>query len=387
MKILILTVTAGEGHNATAAAVRAAAMARGHECMVVDTWLQVSRGLYNIVSKGYLLSTAEFKRTYAWAYTRLEHRKTNSYTKSLTRTTYRTVQKKIRTAIEDYRPDVIIYTHVFAGIFLDVIAERQPLRARTIGILTDFVMHPFWEEALRTDRVVIPGELLIPVAEQKGFSRDQIAPIGIPIRPAFSTMREKGVARTALGLAKDKPTLLLMGGSMGYGSLSDTLRELDALPQELQILCVCGNNKKAKEEIDRIDFLHTVKNFGYTEQIDLLMDASDCIVTKPGGLTTSEALAKRLPMIICNPIPGQEDRNAEFLLNNGAAARVSKTCFLRDVVYQLFYHPGRLEQMRASIDLLRKPHATDDLITLAETLYAGDGRNAPARNVTIPLPS
>lgn len=372
MKILILTITAGEGHNATAASIQSALQERGHECTVVDTWLHISRSLYNIVSKGYLLSTADFKRTYAWTYARLERRKVNSYNKSLTRSTYKMIKKKIVSYIEEYDPDVIVYTHVFAGIFLDVIAEKMPLRARTVGIVTDFVMHPFWEEALRTDRVVIPNELLIPAAARKGLLPEQIAPIGIPVRRQFSTMREKSEARRMLGLDEGKPTLLLMGGSMGYGSLSENLLALDGVQTDLQLICVCGNNKKAKEEIDATTFTHRVLNFGYTDKIDLLMDAADCIVTKPGGLTTSEALAKRLPMIIANPIPGHEDRNAEFLLNSGAAAMATKTSRLSDVVYQLFYHPARLEQMKNNIDLIRKPNAAADLIALIESLAKTD---------------
>ena len=366
MKILILTITAGEGHNSTAASIQASLQERGHTCEVVDTWLHISRSLYNIVAKGYLLSTADFKRTYAWTYARLERRKVNSYSKSLTRSTYKMIKKKIVSYITEYDPDVIVYTHVFAGIFLDVIAEKMPLRARTVGIVTDFVMHPFWEETLRTDRIVIPNEQLIPAAERKGMQREQIIPTGIPIRAQFATAREKSEARRELGLA-EKPTLLLMGGSMGYGSLADTMRELDALPGEHQLICVCGNNKKAKEQIDGMTFSHPVLCFGYTNKIDLLMDASDCILTKPGGLTTSEALAKRLPMIIVNPIPGQEDRNAEFLVNNGAAAMVGKTTRLTDVVYQLFRDPARLTLMQGCIDLIRKPNATADLVTLIES--------------------
>ena len=368
MKVLILTITAGEGHNATAAAVKTTLQARGHECMIVDAWLHISRSLYNIVSRGYLLSTADFKRTYAWAYTRLENRKANSYSKSLTRSTYRTIKKKIVSYIQEYDPDVIVYTHVFGGIFLDVIAEQMPLRARTVGIVTDFVMHPFWEEALRTDRVVIPNEQLLPAAMRKGLKEEQIAPIGIPIRPQFSATTPKEEARRALSLAPELPTMLLMGGSMGYGALANTLRELDSLSLPAQFICVCGNNKEAKEEIDGISFRHPVLTFGYTEKIDLLMDAADCIVTKPGGLTTSEALAKRLPMIIVNPIPGQEDRNAEFLLNNGAAMMASKTCRLTDVVYQLLRDPARIGLMQQSINLIRKPNATDDLVRLIEEL-------------------
>lgn len=363
MKILILTVTAGEGHNSTAAAIQASLESKGFECEVLDTCLRINRGLYNLISKGYLLATADFKKAYAWAYAKLENRKANSFTPSFTRSTYRMIKRRIMKHIHEYQPDVIVYTHIFAGVLLDVIAEREPLGANTVGILTDFVMHPFWEEALHTDRVVIPNEMLLPAARRKGLRDDQILPIGIPIRPQFSTAIPKEEARARLGLDPDRPTVLLMGGSMGYGSLAKTLCELDDSPVDCQMICVCGRNEKVKAEIDGIQFRKKLLNFGYTNEISLLMDAADCIVSKPGGLTTSEALAKRLPIVICNPIPGQEDRNTDFLLNNGAAVKVTKAARLSDVLYQLFLHPERVELMKQNIDLIRKPHATEDLAT------------------------
>ncbi len=372
MKILILTVTAGEGHNSTAAAVKDSLESKGFECEVLDTCLRIGRGLYNIISKGYLLATADFKKAYAWVYTHLENRKSNSFTPSFTRSTYRMVKKRIIKSIEDYKPDVIVYTHIFAGVLLDVIAEKTPLSARTVGIVTDFVMHPFWEETLHTDRVVIANEMLLPAARRKGLREDQLLPIGIPIRPQFSVSVPQREARERLGLDPDRPTVLLMGGSMGYGTLAKTLRELDSSPVNCQMICVCGRNEKAKAEIDEIDFKKKVLNFGYTSEISLLMDASDCIVSKPGGLTTSEALAKRLPIVISNPIPGQEDRNTDFLLNNGVAAKVTPAVRLSDVLYQLFYYPERIEQMKKNIDLIRKPNATEDLAAAVAELCAAD---------------
>lgn len=372
MKVLILTVTAGEGHNSTADAIRAQMEAEGIECEVLDAALKISRSLYNFISKGYLLSTADFKSLYARVYGKLEQRKKNSFTPSVTRTTYGMVIRKIHEHILRMQPDVIVYTHIFAGVLLDVIAEKKGLSARTVGILTDFAMHPFWEESLRTDRVVIPNEMLLPAARRKGLTDGQIAPIGIPIRPQFAEKNAvpQAEARRRLGLLPDLPTVLLMGGSMGYGNLAGTLRELDDSPTAMQIISVCGNNAKAKEEIDALTFKKPVHNFGYTNEIALMMDAADCIVTKPGGLTTSEALAKRLPIIICNPIPGQEDRNTDFLLNMGAAMRVSRTVRLSDVLYQLFHDPARVALMKESIDLIRKPNATADLIALVRSLGA-----------------
>ncbi|MBQ8174120.1 MAG: galactosyldiacylglycerol synthase [Clostridia bacterium] len=371
MKVLILTITAGEGHNSTAAAIQKDLEARGVECRTLDTCLEISRGLYNLISKGYLLTTAEFKKAYSFVYGKLENRKGNSYTGSLTRTTYGLVKKNIADYISEYCPDVIVYTHVFAGVFLDIIMQKKTITAKTVGILTDFVMHPFWEETLRTDRVVIPNEMLIPAARRKGLSDVQIVPSGIPIRSEFATAVPRDGARRLLGLDADIPTLMLMGGSMGYGSMLKTMCEIDALDAEFQIISVCGNNQKVKEEIDTYPFRRRVLNFGYTNQISLLMDAADCIVTKPGGLTTSEALAKRLPMIICNPIPGQEERNADFLLNSGVAMKITPTLRLSDAVYQMFSDPRRIECMRASTDLIRKPNAARDLTDLILSFDTG----------------
>lgn len=364
MKVLILTITAGEGHNTTAAAIARDLEARGVECRTLDTCLEISRSLYNLISKGYLLSTAEFKKTYALVYRKLENRKGNSYTGSLARTTYGLVTKNLSDYIDEYRPDVIVYTHVFAGVFLDIIMQKKTVNAKTVGILTDFVMHPFWEETLRSDRVVIPNEMLIPAARRKGLSDVQIVPSGIPIRPEFATVVPQDGARSLLGLDPTLPTLMLMGGSMGYGTLFQTVCELDTLDMDFQIISVCGNNQKAKEEIDGHTFRHRVLNFGYTDKISLLMDASDCIVSKPGGLTTSEALAKRLPMIICNPIPGHEDRNTEFLCNSGVAMKISPALRLSDAVYQMFSDPRRIAYMRSCTDLIRKPNAARDLTDL-----------------------
>ena len=381
MKVLILSVTAGEGHNATAAAIQKNFEERGVECRVLDTCMQINYGLYLLIARGYLLCAANLKKAYAYCYGKLEHREfknKNSYVSSPTRKSYSIVKKKLAQYIEDYDPDAIVYTHVFAGAILDVIAEKKPLRARTVGILTDFAPHPFWEETLRSDRVVIANDLIIPNLERKGLKKEQLLPIGIPIRPQFAESMPKAEARRELGLDPDLPTLLLMGGSMGYGTLAETIKDIDALDTPLQVICVCGRNEKAKAEIDAMRFKKKVLAFGFTDRISLLMDASDCIVSKPGGLTTSEALAKRLPMIICNPIPGQEDRNAEFLLNSGVALKVSKHASLSDVVYQLFHDPARVELMKQNIDLIRRPNATRDLVdTVFSLVEEKEAEKAP----------
>ena len=368
MKTLILTVTTGEGHNSTAKALKKQLEGNGHECEILDIYLNINKGLYDIVSKGYLLTVDKFKKLYSKVYTKLENR--NERQVSIPRVVNGVIEKKTYETIINYNPDVIIYTHAFCGILLDVIKEKRGCELLSIGIVTDYVMHPFWEEALRTDYIVIPNELLIPAAKRKGFTDEQILPFGIPIDPKFSKITPKAEMRAKLGLDIDKTTVLIMGGSMGYGSLSDIIKRIDALELDLQIICVCGNNAEEREKIDSETYKNKILNFGYVTNVDELMDAADCIVSKPGGLTTSETLAKRLPMIICNPIPGHEQRNAEFLQNNGTAMAIGGSYTIADAIHQLFHIPSRVENMIQNIDIIRKPDSTKDICEFAERIVS-----------------
>lgn len=368
MKVLVLSVTAGEGHNSTAKALKKQLEATGHECEMLDIYLNASKGLYELISKGYLLAVDNLKRLYAKVYTALENRKKNPNDKGFSRYVNTLISGKTYQKICEYKPDVIIYTHVFAGMLVDVLKQRGELSIPCIGIVTDFVMHPFWEEVTRTEKIVIPNEMLIPFAMRKGFTQEQILPLGIPIDEKFSRIQDCAELRMKLGLDIFRKTVLIMGGSMGYGNIADTIRDLDKSEIDMQIICVCGNNIKAREEIDAMTTQKKLLNLGYVNNVDELMDAADCIVTKPGGITTSETLAKRLPMIICNPIPGQEERNAEFLQNNGAAIAVGGAFSLSDAVSMMFTNPKKAEAMRDCIELIRKPYSTANICRAAEEL-------------------
>ena len=359
MKVLILSVTAGGGHNSTAKALKNALEKKGAEVSILDMYGAISLPIKWIIAKGYLISAKKLRGLYSFFYRVAEKRRANSYKISTSRIANRMMSKNIRKYIEDYDPDVIIFTHVFCGGILDVIKQRHGLKAKTVGIVTDFVMHPYWEETLRLDYIVTANELMLPSAVHKGFRKEQILPFGIPIQEKFSHSVSKEEARISLGLDKEKRTILLMSGSMGYSNIAKTVRAIDALDMDLQIICVCGSNEKAKEQIDNLHLKSKLLNYGFVNNVDVLMDAADCIITKPGGLTTSESLAKRLPMIICNPIPGQEDRNSEFLQNNGVAMKVSDTYSLAYAVFQLFYNPRKIELIQESIDMIRKPDSSE----------------------------
>jgi processive 1,2-diacylglycerol beta-glucosyltransferase len=358
MKVLILTITAGQGHNSCAQTISECFNSMGIENQVLDTYEYISELLQKAFSEGYLLSIKS-KHIYSQGYKMLESRTASEH--SNMRTVNRILAHKLAKFIDGYAPDAIVYTHVMAGFVLDILKEDSKISCPLYGIVTDFTMHPYWDECLRTEHVVLPNQLLINKALTKGLSENQLLTTGIPISEKFAVCRDKEEVRCELGLNRQMHTVLLMGGSMGYGRIGSIVEQLDAAPLDLQIISVCGNNSEMKESIDKMSLSKPILNFGFTRQISDLMDAADCIITKPGGLTTSEALAKKLPLIIVNPIPGQEDRNTEFLLNSGVAMKSSPFQPVDELLYELFSSQNRLIQMRNAMQEISKPHATRDL--------------------------
>lgn len=386
MKVLILSVTAGQGHNSTAKAISDYLTGVGADTRILDTMRYINRFLGKTVDKGYLFVSSRAKLAYKSAYRLAEMRKKTTTEVNPAAITVKMLANKLKKYIDSYDPDVIICTHIFAGVFVDVLKNEQKIRAKTIGVLTDFAFHPYWEEGDDLDYVVVPNESLFYKARLKGFADSQILPFGIPINPKFEHSMKKDDARKILDLDTSKPTILLMGGSMGYGNIEKTLRKLDAIDGDFQIINVCGNNKRTKQHIDEIIFNKKVLNLGFVDYVDELMDAADLIITKPGGLTTSEAMAKGLPMVIVNPIPGQEDRNTEFLVNNGCAMAVSPTYELEEIIYILTHNQKRLELMRESIAQFAHPDSTkrlcDFAIKLCKEMSGGESQ-AESKNITI----
>lgn len=372
MKILIMSVTAGEGHNSTAKAMRAYFTEHGATADILDTYGYVSPAIAKSINKGYLWVSSRAKGAWKLGYRLAEKRKPMS--DSLEFTSSEIVNLPFWHEIGDYielhRPGAIVFTHPFSGVILDILKRKNKVAVPTVGILTDFIFHPYWEDSTANDYIVMPSPALRFQAYRKGFTDAQLRSDGIPIHPKFAVSIPPEDARARLGLDPDMRTVLLMGGSMGYGNMADTLAALDALPESLpfQIIAVCGNNARARAQIEKMETKRRVLALGFVDYVDLLMDAADCIVTKPGGLTTSEALAKRLPMVIVNPIPGQEARNAEFLLNSGAAVSTNKVCSVDELVCRLFEEPQRLASMQMCIDELRRPDSTKNVCEFVMSL-------------------
>lgn len=364
MKVLLLTVTTGQGHNQAAQSLSECFENQGIDNMYLDVFEYINPVIKDALSYGYLMSTKRFSKIYGKVYKMVEQ--TSDKERRMLKITSNLMAKKLAGFIEVYSPDVIVCTHVFSALLISAVKHKINPDIKTMGIVTDFTIHPLWEDT-DIDYYITASELLHNQAEKKGIKKEKLIPIGIPIKPQFAKKAGKKEAREALGL-EDKRTVLVMSGSMGYGKVEKVIDELDQSSLDFQIVSVCGYNEKLFKKIEKKKTQKKLVNLGFCDKVDLYMDAADCVVTKPGGLTTSEALAKGLPMIMINPIPGQEDRNVEFLLNNGAALKVSKTFPVDDAVYQLFSNTERLKTLKETVGFLGKPNSTGDFVEFIKTI-------------------
>lgn len=356
MKGLILSVKAGNGHHSTGMAMVNCFNEHGIECEMLDTLEYINKYLGEGIDDAYLRITKHLKEAYGMVYGVLDKKETPYKNYSPEALISKLLSKKLAKFLVEYNPDFIIGTHSYAGLLMSVLKKKGILTCPLYGVITDFTIHPFWEST-NLDYYIVADELLTATAARKGIPSNKILPYGIPINEQFSSSADKEEMKRTLGL-KDKETVLVMMGSMGYGNITDVVETLDAFDHDYQIVVICGNNEKAKSLIEERFWNKDVYPLGYTKNVHEYMDAADLIITKPGGLTTSEAMAKRLPLILMNPIPGQEDRNQEFLVNAGVAMAVTKTFPLESALFQFFNCPWRRELMKEAVNHVGKPHST-----------------------------
>ncbi len=375
MKALILSISTGQGHHATGQAIEEQFESMGVECRTLDAYEYIEPLLKSFISKGYLISTTYMPKIASKFY-EIAVKKTKPAPEfSMTKLTNTFMATELRTYLDEYQPDIIVCTHVLSSAMISILKERRECNSVTVGVVTDFTVHPLWEETRCLDYYVTPSELLEYQMAHKGLDVKKILPFGIPIKPEFSKSIKQEKAREQLGLDLYKPTMLLMSGSMGYGKIDVSLKKIDDLYFDFQIVVVCGNNKRMYKKICKMQsqLKKKIQVYGYVDNVYLMMDAADCIITKPGGITSSEALAKGLPMIMVNPIPGHEQRNAEFMLNNGLALYATKSFPIDEALFSLFKHPERVQDLRHTISLYGKRHAAQ---RLCEFLLEEVGRDA-----------
>jgi processive 1,2-diacylglycerol beta-glucosyltransferase len=273
--------------------------------------------------------------------------------------------------------DLVINTHFLPAEIIASLRKKGNIAVPQVTVTTDFDTHRLWVNppCERYFTATDEGSLYL---QHWGVPARDIVTTGIPIHPVFSTPKDRAACRAKHGLADDRPVILQLAGGFGVGPIEKLFAALLQVQRPLQLVTITGRNEALKEELARIvpPERHRVKVLGFTKEIDELMAAADLVVTKPGGLTTSEVLARGAIMVIVNPIPGQESRNSDYLLENGASIKVNNAATLASKVEVLLGNPERLAQLRANVRAIARPRAAFDVVEKSLELLQCPGRES-----------
>ena len=370
--IVVLSVSAGAGHVRAAQALEATAKEQFPNLRVthIDVMSLVPSSFRKVYADSYLKLVEKLPLVWAYLYQRTD-RAAKSKFATLRRSIERMNTQKLGAELERLKPDAIVCTHFLPAELLSRRIARGRATAPVWVQVTDFDVHALWIHPHIAGYCVANDEIAWRIAE-RGIDADKTHVTGIPIAPQFSQKLDRATCAAELGLDPKKTTLLMMAGGAGVGGIEVLVERLVALDDpaanHLQIVALAGKNEtllaKLRDVAER--FPKTVFPMGFTRTIERAMAASDIAITKPGGLTTSECLAMGLPMIVVAPIPGQEERNADFLLESGVALKAHDAAALEYKLLQLLGAPQRLTAMRQAMRGIAKPDAATRVLSLIE---------------------
>lgn len=369
MKILFLTAAIGGGHVKAAQALMHQ-MEKQLPCCetyLVDSLKYINPAIDSLITGTYLHTIKTVPRLYGKLYDLSEKDEFITY---LARGFNHKLSSRLTDLLEQYNPDAVVCTHTMPLQMMSWLKKKGLFKMPVIGIVTDFTNHSFWKLE-GVDAFIVAHECIKTDMINMGIQGESIHSFGIPVMEDFLTVKDRGRLLKDMGL-EDKPTLLIMGGSLGFGGLQSMFLSLLKLPRDIQIIAVTGCNKKLQERLEKLAHgtKKNVRVLGYSKKISELMDVADLLITKPGGITVSEALAKKLPFLIMTPIPGQEERNASFLIDSGAAIRLTRYSDMEAVLKMTLDKPLIMQQMSAAAAKLAKPDACKDIAKLVGELVS-----------------
>jgi processive 1,2-diacylglycerol beta-glucosyltransferase len=366
MRALIATVTAGAGHLAAAAALDEAwrALRPGDVVDQVDLQKFFSPLHRKIVSDGYLRLVNHAPELWGMVFAKTDKPKTARALNRVRAIFPSHSRARFGRYVKQSRPDVVLCTHYFPLKTLHHLRrKRGGPRPLAVSVVTDFEAHALWMDAC-VDLYCVAAEETKTRLVARGAKAEDVVVTGIPISAKFSARLNVKAVRKSIGLRDDLPVLLVPSGGFGMGPVAEILAELDKVALPFQTVVVTGRNQELRRELAAQDRKHPTQVLGFATNMHELMAVADLLITKPGGLTSSEALALGKPLIILNPIPGQEAANSDFLLEHGAAAKVNR---VEDLPYRIEQLLGskKLAEMGRAAKALGKPEAARDVVSEA----------------------
>jgi processive 1,2-diacylglycerol beta-glucosyltransferase len=268
--------------------------------------------------------------------------------------------------LECQRWDVIVNTHFLPAEIIAMLRKRRKISTPQMTVTTDFETHRLWVNQ-PCEHYTVATDEGAAYLHHWGVPAENISITGIPIHPVFATPKDRGACMQRQGIAGDRPVVLQLAGGFGVGPIAEIYRSILSIDIPIDLIAVTGRNAPVRKKLQALDVpaRHRATVLGFTDQMDELMAAADVVVSKPGGLTTSETLARGAAMVIVNPIPGQESRNSDYLLENGAAIKINNLPTLGMKLQLLLREPPRLKQLKDNAKRIARPQAAFDVATRA----------------------
>lgn len=379
MKILIFYASYGGGHLNAAKSINDYIISNypNNDVELIDCMKYVNKTIEKLTTAAY----REMAKKAPWAWGKIYSDSQKGPLAHLSSRSNKIMAIKLLRLLREKQPDVIISTHPFGSQMCSYLKRKNKITAKIATIMTDFSPHDQWLVGHKfTDYFFVANDKMKNYLINKGITENKISVTGIPISNRFLKTYNKKEILDTYNLSEDKFTVLFFGGGefgLGKTKTAEIFESFvqESLKEKIQIIAIAGKNPKMKASFKEIvskysvnttttnttDITNNVKILEFTNQVPELMSISDLVVTKPGGLTTSESLASHLPMLIINPIPGQEEENAEFLEDKGIAIWLRKNDDSKLIIENLLADNQKLNLMKENTKLLARPHSTETI--------------------------
>ena len=369
-KILIFYASYAGGHLSAANSIKQYIDDNFSDCetKLIDCMLYVNKPINRITTTAY----KEMVKKFPWAWGEVYSHSQKGPIAHISSTANNLLAKKLLKLLKEYNPDIVISTHPFGSQMVSYLKRKALIECSLSTIITDFAPHEQWLVGKeQVDYFFVSHEKMREKIINSNIPENKVFSTGIPLSNKFLMHYNKVSVMKSFGLNPNKPVILFFGGGeFGLGR-EQTIKIFKSFIQHInnnQIVAIAGKNEKLKEAFSSI--VHSlqvedvVKVLPYTNQVPELMSISDLVVTKPGGLTTTESLASGLPIIAINPIPGQEEENAKFLENAGVAIWLKKHNDYDEIIKNLLSDRDKLHKMKVNTKLLAKKNSTRDICNI-----------------------
>lgn len=360
-KVIFLYASKYSGHQHAALAIKQALLEQEPSIESIDIEILsfFSPPLGRLIHKAYLQMIKKTSRIYDLLWDNQKFYKgTNGFKKIVNQL----AQKKFRRVFKQFNPQVAVCTQALPCGIISRLKEKSNLPIKLIAVITDYDIHSYWIYK-NVDFYMVATEGIKKKLQKKGISSEKIRITGIPVYPVFSKDKNRVELRKKLGIDNSYPVILIMGGSYGLGPILGIIRKLNVIKENFQFIVVAGRNQRLKRRLQSLakSIKNPLKIYGYVNNIDELMSISDLLITKPGGITITEALIKKIPLIIYNAVKGQESRNYQFLINKQMAVQSKNLKILREQVSDILGNSNKRKELIRNIESFIKPDAADEI--------------------------